>query len=313
MTPICVLRSGGDFAPIHVQWLARQVPGLVCLTDMDVPGVKTLPLYYGWPGWWSKLEVFRPDITGELLYLDLDTVVLGDLSEFNVGVTTVLRDFTQPGQIGSGFMYLVEMDRPRVWAAFVQDPARHMAECQTQARWGDQGFLQGVLIAQKWQDVLPGRVVSYKMHCQHDVPRGAKIVCFHGQPRPWAVREPWVPTIKAMDAQPPSEYNNGTPVNKDTAVSNLPKYFKDAAGYCYVATETLAKKAGMTPWDGAVDANGYATQVPAVAPTPEPKRTAQRATRAAVKRTAPADDAPDAANPLNFDFPDFSDSPSLEP
>lgn len=269
MTPICVLRSGGDFTPAHVQWLARQVPGLVCLSDVEVPGVKTLPLYYGWPGWFSKMELFRPDLRGDLLYLDLDTVVLGDLSEFDVGATTVLRDFVQPGRIGSGFMYLVEMDRPLVWDAWVKDPDRHMRECVTQERWGDQGFLQGVLVARRWQDVLPGRVVSYKVHCRSGVPAGAKVVCFHGHPRPWNVTESWVPTTRAVDAQAPSEYNSGRPLSKDIDVSNsnLPKYFKDASGYCYVASELLAKKPGLTPWDGAVDARGYATEA-----VEEPKR-----------------------------------------
>lgn len=281
MTPICVLRSGGDFTPAHVQWLAQQVPGLVCLTDTDVPGVKTLPLYYSWPGWWSKMELFRPDIRGDLLYLDLDTVVMGDLSEFDVGRTTVLADFTQAGRIGSGFMYLVEMDRPPVWAAWVQDPERHMRECVTQERWGDQGFLQGVLVAQRWQDVLPGRVVSYKTHCHNGPPRGAKVVCFHGKPRPWEVSDPWVLSTETMDAQALNAYNNGQPLTKETDVNEtpLPKYFMDASGYCYVATELLAKKSGLTPWNGAVDAAGFAVTAPEPEPRPKPKASRQQAKR----------------------------------
>jgi hypothetical protein len=54
--------------------------------------------------------------------------------------------------------------------------------------------------AARWQDVLPGQVVSYKIHVQLDpkkgkhignglVPAGTRVVCFHGQPRPWAVPE----------------------------------------------------------------------------------------------------------------------------
>lgn len=275
MTPICVLRSGGDFKPEHVQRLARQVPGLVCLSDVEVPGVETWPLYYNWPGWWSKMELFRPDIRGDLLYLDLDTVVLGSLSEFDVGVTTVLADFTKPGKIGSGFMYLVEMDRPPVWAAWVQDPERHMRECVTQERWGDQGFLQGVLVAQRWQDVLPGRVVSYKMHGHNGPPKGARVVCFHGKPRPWEVRAPWVISTETMDAQAPYAYNNGQPLNEDTTVSELPKYFKDAAGYCYVATAQLASKSGLAPWNGAVDAAGFAVDQPEPVVEAAPKSRSQ--------------------------------------
>lgn len=281
MTPICVLRSGGDFAPEHVQRLARQVPGLVCLSDVEVPGVETWPLYYDWPGWWAKMELFRPDIRGDLLYLDLDTVVLGSLSEFEVGATTVLADFALPGKIGSGFMYLVEMDRPPVWAKWAQDPQRHMRECETQECWGDQGFLQGVLVAQRWQDVLPGRVVSYKMHCHNGPPKGAKVVCFHGKPRPWEVKAAWATSTEMIDAQAPYAYNNGKPLIEDNDVSEttLPKYFKDATGYCYVATELLAQKRGMTPWDGAVDAAGYAVETPepAVEPAPtKPKAPARR-------------------------------------
>jgi hypothetical protein len=33
--------------------LAQQVAGLVCLSDVDVPGVETIPLRHGWPGWWN--------------------------------------------------------------------------------------------------------------------------------------------------------------------------------------------------------------------------------------------------------------------
>lgn len=275
MTPICVLRSGGDFTPAHVQWLAAQVPGLVCLSDVDVPGVPVIPLRYGWPGWWAKLELFRPGIEGDLLYLDLDTVVLGDLAEFDVGATTVLRDFYAPGRMGSGFMYLAEMDRPPVWAAFIQDPERHMRECVTQERWGDQGFLQGVLVAQRWQDVLPGRVVSYKAHCGRGVPPGAKVVCFHGKPRPWEVTHPWVPNTKSMDAQALSHYNNGKLLTSESLMSNaaMPKYYKDASGFVYVATPLLAKNPAMTPWDGGVDANGFAVETPA---TPEPQEPVRR-------------------------------------
>lgn len=43
---------------------------------------------------------------------------------------------------------------------------------------------------------------------------------------------------------------------------SLPKYFKDASGFCYSATEQLAKLSHLTPWDGAVDARGFATDAP---------------------------------------------------
>ena len=193
---ICVLRSGGEYGPAHVQWLARQVPGLRCLSDVPVPGVDTLPLQYGWPGWWSKLELFRPDLAGDLLYLDLDTVVTGDLNPLEqVGTTTVLSDFYKPRLPASGLMFLAEADRAMVWQEWLRDPAGHMRRCRTREHWGDQGFLRDVLPAQRWQDVLPGAVVSYKVHCQQTLPPAAQVVCFHGKPRPWSVRHNWIPEL----------------------------------------------------------------------------------------------------------------------
>ena len=58
MIPVTVLRSGGEYGPRHVQWLARQIPGLVCLSDRKVEGVETIPLRHDWPGWWAKMEMF---------------------------------------------------------------------------------------------------------------------------------------------------------------------------------------------------------------------------------------------------------------
>lgn len=196
VTRICVLRSGGEYKACHVQWLARQVPGLVCLSDVPVPGVDTLPLRHQWPGWWSKMELFSPELDGDLLFLDLDTVVLGDLAPLEaVTRSTMLADFYHPQRPASGLMYIEEADKDRVWREWMRAPATHMMRCRTPARWGDQGFLRGVLPALRWQDVLPGAVISYKVHCRRGVPPGARVVCFHGQPRPWAVRHNWIPAL----------------------------------------------------------------------------------------------------------------------
>lgn len=152
MHKACVLRSGGDFRPEHVQWLAKQVAGLVCLSDVDVPGVKTIPLRTDWPKWWAKLEMFGPSLDGDVLMIDLDTVLLSMPAVPDR--TTVLRDFYHSELIGSGFMFVTSEDRARVWEAFNRDPAGIMVSCQKWPRWGDQGFLMDHLSdAQRWQDV----------------------------------------------------------------------------------------------------------------------------------------------------------------
>lgn len=139
MIKACVLRSGGDFLPCHVKWLARQVPGLVCISDVPVEGVETIPLQYGWPGWWAKLEMFGPLLVGDVMMFDLDTVVLSVPDEPEE--TTVLRDFNFPDLMGSGFMYVKQADRERIWADWIQDPEGHMKANQRWPNWGDQGYL----------------------------------------------------------------------------------------------------------------------------------------------------------------------------
>ena len=182
VTPVCVLRSGGDFRPEHAQRLARQVPGLVCLSDVPVPGVATRALQHGWPGWWSKMEAFAPELEGDVLLIDLDTLVLR--MPALPAVTTVLPDFYRPELMGSGFMYLTAADRARCWAEWIKDPGGHMRRCRTRQCWGDQGFLQPLIgAAARWG----ANVVSWKVHCKAGIPPGAEVVCFHGRPRPWEI------------------------------------------------------------------------------------------------------------------------------
>ena len=54
-----------------------------CLTNdmtIDVPA-ELIELKHNWLGWWSKMELHRPDLPpGRTLYLDLDTYVIRNLS-----------------------------------------------------------------------------------------------------------------------------------------------------------------------------------------------------------------------------------------
>src|SRR5690606_35426599 len=127
--------------------------------------------------------------------IDLDTVVLvmPDLPD----ETTVLQDFTEPSVMGSGFMYVTAADRARVWEEWLEDPEAHMRANNRLPKWGDQGFLEPLIGgAAKWG----AEVASYKVHCRTGVPEGAKVVCFHGKPRPWNVRTPWVPPLHEAPA-----------------------------------------------------------------------------------------------------------------
>lgn len=54
----------------------------VCLSNVDVP-CERIPLIHDWPGWFSKVELHRPGLfTDRVLYLDLDELILKDLTPF---------------------------------------------------------------------------------------------------------------------------------------------------------------------------------------------------------------------------------------
>ena len=213
-TIVCVLKTGVwrnrhmrvEYGPDHVRWLRDQFPRFVgtayrfvCMSDIQIPGVDVIPLRDDLPGWWSKLEMFRE--FDDVFYVDLDTVIVGDITRMVKyrHRLTVLRNLSskQPGRIGSGVMAW-RGDYSHLYHEFMADPQRHMAECVTPERWGDQGFIQH---AQRdrggwdhFQDLWPGRIKSYKFDLHRGRPtKDCRIVCFHGDPKPWQVNVDWVP------------------------------------------------------------------------------------------------------------------------
>ncbi|RWI47927.1 MAG: hypothetical protein EOR16_33980 [Mesorhizobium sp.] len=193
-TVACVLRSGGEFEPRHVVRLFSQVtehlPGATfrCFSDVDVQGLEVIPLRHGWPGWWAKMELFRPELAHDWLYFDLDTSIVGSLADMAaVEGPVIIRDWGQ-WRFGSGIMAIPQAIKAAVWEAFTAAPADHMRRF---ADGGDQEFLESCVGVdwRLWQDICPGQVCSYKVDVQRlgRVPAGVRAVAFHGKPRPWDV------------------------------------------------------------------------------------------------------------------------------
>jgi len=196
-TAVCVLRSGGIYDASHVARLQEtvepQVDRFVCLTDMEVD-CDCIPMITDWPSWWAKLELFH-HFSGQTLYLDLDNIVVGDLRPLfrqQYGLTMV-QDFIKPNFKNSSVMSWLG-DHSAIADTFASDPRRFMAEYKltVDRRIGDQAFIedhhQGI-------DCFgPSDVLSYKKHCAYGVPKGARVVQFHGQPKYTEVKADWIPT-----------------------------------------------------------------------------------------------------------------------
>ncbi|ESX86212.1 hypothetical protein [Mesorhizobium sp. LNJC405B00] len=192
-TVACVLRSGGEFEPRHVVRLFNQVTEHLqgaqfrCFSDVDVQGFEVIPLQHGWPGFWAKMELFRPELPDDWLYFDLDTSIVGSLADMAaVEGPVILRDCYRPGGLAAGIMAIPQSIKAAVWEAFIAAPADHM-----QRFADDQEFLESCLGVdwRLWQDICPGQLCSYKMDVQRlgCVPAGTRVVFFHGKPRPWEI------------------------------------------------------------------------------------------------------------------------------
>lgn len=194
MRILCVLRSGGDYGPEHVLRLQAQLAAVgeldfACLSDVLIEGVKTIPLRWDWPGWWAKMELFRPDLRGDFLFLDLDMSIVGPIEDlFSHGGLALMRDVYRPGGLQSSIMLLPEKCRSGIWEEWKIYP-HHWA--RRYERGGDQAFLERFWLrkAKRLQDLAPGQIVSYKADnvAALGVPIGARVICFHGKPRPWEV------------------------------------------------------------------------------------------------------------------------------
>ena len=174
---------GGEYRPEHVDRLRAQ-----CAEH--APGVPFVCVTSKWPGWWCKIDTLR--VEGPVLYMDLDTSIVGGIAPLlNAAAQhrfiALKNPYPEPSLFGSGLMGW-NGDMSHVYARFAQDPQTHMARCKTKKRWGDQGFIsEDEPDPVFWQDLCPNQIVSWKVDCAEGVPKKARVIYFHGKPRPWDI------------------------------------------------------------------------------------------------------------------------------
>lgn len=179
----CVLKSGGPYTVEYVERLKAGVDAnlsghdFVCLSDVDVP-CERIHLKNDWPGWYSKMELFQ--LTGKVLYFDLDTVITGDLTEIveYPHKFTMLSDFFKPELPASGVM---------AWDGDYSYLMRDFYYGKPHKGHGDQGYIAENLgfDPDRFQSLFPNRITSRKQPQYRN--KQESVVCFHGEPRPHSV------------------------------------------------------------------------------------------------------------------------------
>jgi len=149
-------------------------------------------------GWWQKLYLFSEDapLEGRVLYIDLDTLITGNIDEIvlhNKGFIC-LRDLFlarmnpkykdkfgfAKDAVGSGVLSWEAGTHTQIWETFIKNPQKAIKSLHPH---GDQKWIQKVDPTRTyWQDIFPGQIVSFKIHCRQHLPKNARIVCYHGKP-----------------------------------------------------------------------------------------------------------------------------------
>jgi hypothetical protein len=186
MIEVLTLRVGNKYSADYVTKLYLGLARNTTRSDWTFRCITESP----YPGWWGKTQIFNPKC--RTIFLDLDTVIVGNcdfLFEYEEPFA-LLRDFYRPDGYGSAVMSIAQGYGERIKEGFAINSQHIMGWLH-----GDQNWIeQCENLADIWQDIYPGKIVSYKAdNCDKTVPEGASIVCFHGEPKPYDVANiPWM-------------------------------------------------------------------------------------------------------------------------
>lgn len=176
-----LVRQGDKYGPKYTEKLKNQLLKVNQTTLIlgDGPDAN-ISLKYNLKGWWSKMELFSPEMEKyrPLIYLDLDSVVLKPFQVRIPEKLTICREWISNDPLDercqSSFMILPK-DTSEIWDRFIKEQDTIMHH-----NGGDQWYLQR--FPHDWvQDLYPGLVGSYKFG-NKEYPKD-KIVTFHGQPK----------------------------------------------------------------------------------------------------------------------------------
>lgn len=226
MLQVVCVKHGTKYGPEYVNILFDMVRRnlsegyegkFICFTEdahgLD-DGIESRPLPKAVNGWWNKLYLFKEGLFPKgdrIVYFDLDTVITGNLDDILKydNKFAILRDFYRPNGLQSSVMAWESGYGADIWDYWV-------GAGSPEIDGGDQAWIEKhVNNPDIWQDLYPGSFVSYKVHCKEMFPKNAKVIVFHGNPRPHEIIEGWVPRVWKIGGGIAAELQ--TVCNTDTA------------------------------------------------------------------------------------------------
>lgn len=151
---VCVYKTNPD-GIYDLSWVEKLRLGLqkhfkggfnfYCLTDCNEAFEGKILLESDSRSWWSKLEIFRKDLfKGPTMYLDLDTVICGDITSIVNGCLHIKDKLVmiqgKSGNASSCIMYW-NCNLSFLYDRFLADKENIMNTYVTREKYGDQAFI----------------------------------------------------------------------------------------------------------------------------------------------------------------------------
>jgi len=245
LTIVLVYRKGGDYTIKDVSLLAchlrKQWQGslrIICICDgfrkpcKLTKSLLLIPMKNLWKGWWSKMNMFSPEMEKyrPFLYIDLDTAIVGSLNDLFPPVDQTkfitLENVYYPGHIGSGLMWIPANNKKvkAIWDKWIANPEKGMTD-----PGGDQKFIEKTITVDDYFE--KERITSFKpaprQHWLRTLNSKLSIVYFHGYPRiPQAgQRIPWVTEyLKCKEVKVSDELKRYFVINLDSRLDRLNEF-----------------------------------------------------------------------------------------
>lgn len=198
MISVVCVSVGRKFSPKYVQILKAMIARnttieheFFCLSDRNVPGVKTKIVPPGYVGWWNKLQLFNPvyNFQSRVVYFDLDTVICNNIDwllQYNKNNFLAIEDVGsvnehQPylkNKLQSAVMSFDPKNYFHVWSDFIM-----RYEYIVKYYRGDGEYLNGIIKDRRLiQKIFPNQLKSYKYQVYPNNIQDCSIICFHGRP-----------------------------------------------------------------------------------------------------------------------------------
>lgn len=192
---VCCVFWGNKFTSDYVYNLKKAVEknstvpfDFVCYSDRVLEGIDCKLLAPGLSGWWNKLQLFKGDMKGRVVYFDLDTLITGNIDWLlqydgsflgieDLGAINAHQPHLK-GKLQSGVLAWRSEYMNWIYLEFMLQKDEIVSKFR-----GDGEYLDSIIKHRDLlQDLFPKQLKSYKYEVYPDNIDSASIICFHGRP-----------------------------------------------------------------------------------------------------------------------------------